>query len=914
MGATGILVGRERELTALRGLAAQVGSSGRAVLLRGPPGVGKSALLEAIGDELSGDGWLVLRTDGTPAEQLVSFAALHKLVRPVMDLATQLFAAQRSALLRAFGLVEGPLSSGFLVGSAVLDLLAEQAARRPVLVLVDDTQWMDRASVEVLGFVARRLDSDAVLLLAAGRDGYDDPLREAGLPQLTVAELEPASSRALLTAGAAGLTAAECATVLDAAAGNPLALIELPKALRTSRSAAELFDELPMTERLERAFALRTAELSLPVGDLLLVAAINDGDSVAEMMAAAGHLHPGPGIADLDAAVAAGLVAVNGAAVRFRHPLARAAIHRSASSARLQAAHAALAVVLAGAPSRSVWHRAAAVTGPDEAIAAELEAIAMAAREREAIDVAVAAFRRSAELSSAPSQVGRRRLAAAELAFELGQTELAAELFHAAGGLELDELDRLRLAWFRELSGEQVLAGVDRVDALVELAEESRLGGDVDLALQFLSRAASRCWTSDLGTATARRVVAATDRLGGVGDLDPRRASIRAHAAPLEHGEEVIALLGRPGFTRGADLGGLHLLARAAACVGAFEKAESLCAAAAAGLREQGRLAQLAQVLGLQAWTALRRSHWDVALTAADECARLAEETRQPGLRADALAAQAMLAALRGDAGVAMRRVEDAERMSARTGSAITLALIQNARAMVAAAADRPVEAFACLWRIYEPADPAHQLMQACWAIGSLADYAVQSGHQEAAAGQLAKLEPLVASTPSHGVHVGIRYARALLADSADAEALYLDALARELGDWPFDAARVRLSYGSWLRRRRRVIDARAPLRAACDTFERLGARGWAERAQRELRASGEDSGPGTHDRWYELSPQETQIAQLVAEGLSNKEIGHRLYLSHRTVASHLYRTFPKLGVNSRAQLARVAAAADRAT
>jgi DNA-binding CsgD family transcriptional regulator len=277
----------------------------------------------------------------------------------------------------------------------------------------------------------------------------------------------------------------------------------------------------------------------------------------------------------------------------------------------------------------------------------------------------------------------------------------------------------------------------------------------------------------------------------------------------------------------------------------------------------------------------------------------------RPRLRADALSAQATLASMRGDGDAAAGLATEAERLALATGSSVTLALIQNARAMAATGAGRPVEAFEQLWRIYQPADPAHQVMQACWAIGSLAEYAVASGHRDEATNELAKLEPLAARTPSTGVHVGLRYARALLADPTRAEALYLDALAPELGDWPFNDARVLLSYGGWLRRNRRVVDARAPLRSAREIFERLEALGWAERARRELRAAGEDSSRRAPETWYQLTAQETQIAQLVAEGLSNKEVGRRLYLSHRTVGSHLYRMFPKLGVTSRAQLAR---------
>ena len=820
----------------------------------------------------------------------------------------RLFLSQRVALLHAFGLVDRPAPSQFLVALAALDLLAEAAAAAPVLVLVDDTQWLDRVTAEVLGFVARRVESDPVLLLAAGREGYSDPLADGGLPELRLAALDRTASQAVVDANSPGLSAARRAIVLEAAGGNPLALIELPKALGDSFSQRGLLGgELPMTDRLERAFAARVEELPVVVSDLVLLAALNDSDGVAEILSAAARLGHDASVHDLGAAMSAGLIVLEQTVVRFRHPLVRSAIHQSASMSRRQAAHAALAEVLADQPSRRVWHQAASIVGPDEAIAASLEEAALRAYRIGAIDTAVAAFQRSAELSGVSANAGRRLLRASELAFELGEADLGEQLLRT---VSVEAADRPLLEWVRELSDERVVGGAERVDALIETAGAALHGGDVDLALRLLGRAALRCWTTDLGSRPGQRVIAATDRLP-IDVADPRRLAIRAYASPLEIGGEIIALLDRPGVTRAADIDGLHLLARAAACVGAFERAEALCAAAADGLREQARLVQLAQVLGLQAWAALRRSHWRVSIGAAEEAARLAEETRQPRLRADALAAQAMLAAMRGDSDLGTHLAVQAEELSQATGSNITTALIQNARAMIAAGAGRPLEAFEHLWRIYQPTDPAYQRMQTCWAIGNLAEFAIASGQRDRAATELAKLEALAAKTPSTGVHIELRYARALLADPSTAEPLYLAALAPDLGDSPFTHARVQLSYGAWLRRQRRIIHARAPLRAAHETFERLGAQGWAEQARRELRAAGEDTTRRPADSWYQLTAQETQIAKLVAEGQSNREIGRRLYVSHRTVASHLYRMFPKLGVSSRSQLARIAAAAD---
>lgn len=899
------LFGRERELAAISRLAAEVEPGGGSLVIRGEAGIGKSALLEQIGDELASHGWQVLRTSGTPSERQLAFAGLQKLLRPVMEELARLYAPQRVALLRAFGLVEGPVPGIFLVALATLDLLAEAATSGPVLVLVDDWHWLDRSTADVLGFVARRLECDPVLLLVGARD-LDDPPGDAGLPELRLSRLDADASRALLQAIVPDMTTSRRRLVLDAAAGNPLALVELPKALDEPGAEGDPAGQLPMTDRLERAFAVRALGLPEAVGDLLLLVAVNDSDSLPEILAAAAAMRPDGDANDLDVARSSGLILVEQSSIRFRHPLVGAAIHRSASIARRQAAYAALAKVLVGDPDRSVWHRAASVLGPDEDLATEVEAVALRAHQRGTIDTAAAALRRSAELSEVPARRGRRLLRAAELVFELGDVDLGGRLLRSAEALEIEPLDRVRLEWIREFSDDRLVGGTDRVEALIELAELARAGGDSELALHLLGRAASRCWTMNFGSGPGRRVITATDELG-LDKADPRRLSILSSASPFERGAEVIAILDRPGVTRGVDVDGLHLLAQAAARVGHFDRAFEYCTVTASRLRTQGRLAELAQVLCLQAWMGSRCSRWGVASAAAEESARLAEETRQLRLRADALCAQAIVACMRGDAAAAARLAAVADPLATAAGGTTTLLQVQRVRAMLAEAAGRPTEAFEQLWRVYQPADPAHHRLQACWAIGTLAEYAVASGRDRSAAEELANLEPLAAITPAAGVQAGIRHARALLADPTDAEPLYLAAL----GGWPFDDARVLLSYGAWLRRQRRIKDARTPLRSALGTFDRIGALGWADRARGELRAAGEDTVRRPPEAWYQLTAQEMEIARLVAQGLSNKEIGRRLYLSHRTVASHLYRMFPKLGVNSRAQLARVAS--DRA-
>ena len=444
--------------------------------------------------------------------------------------------------------------------------------------------------------------------------------------------------------------------------------------------------------------------------------------------------------------------------------------------------------------------------------------------------------------------------------------------------------------------------GAERIQMLIRLAEQARDARDPDLALHFLRVGALRCWVVP-GATGGSAVIAAAKRLP-IDELDPRRIVIGAYAAPFSLAAETIELVDRRGQDAANDPSDLHLLGHAAACVGAFPRAEVLLEAASQGLREQGRLVQLAEVLRLQARTMWRFGRWDAALAAAEECERLARETRQPSAQAGALSTQAMIVGVRGDEASAERLAAAAEALALAGRSVVTLATIQDSRAMTAASADRPADAFALLHRLFLPSDPSHHRPQAMWALGSLAEHATRSGHEDEARVELRRAEKLAALTPTAGVHVALRYARALLAEPAGADELWVAALEVSLGDWPFDHARAQLGYGEWLRRAKRVTEARGPLRAALSTFERLGAQGYAERARRELRAAGEHSARRAPEAWDQLSAQETQIAEMVAQGLSNKEIGQRLYLSHRTVASHLYRMFPKLGITSRAQVA----------
>jgi ATP/maltotriose-dependent transcriptional regulator MalT len=326
--------------------------------------------------------------------------------------------------------------------------------------------------------------------------------------------------------------------------------------------------------------------------------------------------------------------------------------------------------------------------------------------------------------------------------------------------------------------------------------------------------------------------------------------------------------------------------------------------AAASGLREQGRLSVLVQALVLRAWAEIHIGRWDVALPDAEEADRLAQETDQPIWGAGARVALAVLAGLRGDGDTAEAFAVQAERVGLPSGARAVLSVVQLARGLTALGGGHHDDAYAHLRRMFNASDPAYHSMESCWAIGNLAEAAVHSGHRDEARAVIDRLEPLAERTPSPWFHVALRHARALVADDADADARFQAGLEADLTRWPFDRARLLLAYGAWLRRQRRVAESRAPLRAARDGFDALGLVSWGERARQELRASGETSRARTIEASDQLSPQELQIARMAAEGLTNREIGQKLYLSHRTIGAHLRRIFPKLGVASRRHLA----------
>ena len=896
------LIGRDTETQVLDDLLDHVRDHGGSLVVSGEPGVGKSALLEHAGLLAQGRGMLVLTATGVQSEAQLPFAGLHQLLRPVLAQIDGLAAPQRDAMLTAFGLADAPAPDLFLTALAVLNLLAESAARAPVLVLAEDAQWLDRATSDVLAFVARRLEFEPILLVAGIRDGFESPFNDARLGFLHLEALAAPAAAALLDRRAPGLPVAVRERLLEEAAGNPLALMELPTALKNASGEARLPAWLPLTTRLERAFTARFSDLPPSTRTALLVAALNDSSLLSDVLGATALL-VGPGMtADVLApAVSARLVAIDAVEVRFRHPLIRTAIHQAASLSQRHAAHAALADVLSGEPERRVWHRAASITGPDEKVASELEAAAAAAHRRGATAAAVSALQRAAALSGSRARIGRL-LRAAQLAFELGQRDLALELLGKAEPLDLRPPEQARVVWIRESVADGILADAAGARSLAAIADRNGADGDNDLAVKLLCVAALRCWWADPGQTARDDIVSAAERLT-MDQADPRLLVILSFAAPVGRGATVISRLSRPAAEGAADAGAMRLIGMAAMAVGALDVATRSLAASAAMLRTQGRLALLARALALQAWSDVQLASLGAAIPAAEEGAQLAHETNQPLFMATALAAQASAAALRGDQEAAVALAAEAERVALARGASAVLAAAQLARGLAALGGGRPADALQHLWRIQDPADPAYHAVLRCCTIGDLAEAARRSGEQERIRAVMGELETAGGKSPSPLLHAGLRYARALLADDARAGALFEAALESDMSAWPFLRARVQLAYGEWLHLQRQNAASRVPLRAARDAFDALGVSPWSERARQQLRATGETSRPRTTEAWDQLTPQELQITQLAAKGLSNREIGQMLYLSPRTVSSHLYRAYPKLGIASRAQL-----------
>jgi DNA-binding CsgD family transcriptional regulator len=904
------LLGREPELEQLHRPLDQLSDGGTAILLSGEPGIGKTALLTEVAARARERGVRVLTATGVESEAQIPFAGLHQLLHPLLSRPDELPPTQRDLIWSALGLNDLPPPPPFRTALAVLELLVEAAAERPLLIAVEDVHCLDQPTWDVLSFLGRRLEADPIMLVASCRNGPAEQellSTTTGFTQILLEGLSEEAAGALLDTHCPGLAPAIRAQVLQEALGNPLALVELPThADRVDKDGA-LPAWLPLTTRLEQAFAVRMAGLPAATRSLLLVAALDDGDTIDEILAAGSRMVGSPlGLENLVPAVEARLITADGSTIRFRHPLVRSAVGQGASLTQRHAAHAALAAELRAETYRQVWHRAAANTGPDEKLAADLEAAADRATRRGAVASAQAALEAAARLSEDPQARGARLLQAAESAFQLGRRDALVRLLHEAESIDLDESQQTRLAWFRETLLATTWSGDHQIAGFVRIANLMRQHGDTDRALDALRTVSMRCWWSSTESKTRAKLRSAAELIDVPPD-DPRMLEVLSLAAPDELGAVLLDRLDKVAAEVG-DPEQLHMLGVAANSLGAFDRAAPLLGSAAIGLRAQGRLGILARTLLSDACASLNLGRPDIGRSAAEEAERLAVDTGQPLWRVAAQAVGAALAARRGELVLAETQAAAAETALLRVGAHPLLALVQLARGIASLGAGRYGEAFDHLSRIYDPGDVAHHTNLGSWAVADLAEAAVHGGRQPEVRPLMDELEPLLAMTRSPVLRINHLYADVLLTDDDDAEAAFDAALAVDHTAWPFQRARLQLAYGVWLRRKRRAAESRGPLRTAVGTFQAIGATPWLERARQELRASGETLRRHDERLVDQLTPQELQIAQLAAEGLTNREIGDQLYLSHRTVGTHLYRLYPKLQVTSRVQLRKVLA------
>jgi DNA-binding CsgD family transcriptional regulator len=877
---------------------------GAALVVRGEVGIGKSALLAAAGALAVDRGLRVLSATGVPSGAHVSYGGVVDL----LDL---------PGLSALPGIGEGATQAApHRVALATLSHLVADPAGRPTLLVVEDGHWLDGPSWAALTFLGRRLSDEPVVLLVAMREGVvaQQRLASAKLPELALGPLAGPDAAALLDEVAPDLDPAVRARVLADAAGNPLGVVEFGAAAARFGPGVLLPAWLPLSTRVEETFRELIAELPSRTRTLLLVAALHDEGNLDEILAAATELEGTPiGPAAIQPAVEAGLIRLDGGLrLRLRHPLLRSAVSLGASTPQRRLVHAALAAVLAGEPDRQVWHRAAATTGPDEELARELSEAARRTGPRDA-DAARALFERAAELTEDAGLRDRRRLAALQVAEQGGTPEDISRLAHEIHGHQLTVVDRAHLEWIRESRSGARWTNVDAA-ALAAFAEDPSLAGDRDWAIESLLALASRLHWSSSDARARQLIVTIADRLGSAA-TDPRLLCVLATVEPATMAEMVLDSLVVFRASMTATPRQLALLGSAATSVGALPLANRFFGAAVVGLRPQG----LPGALMGQAWAAALLGDVRLAVSAANEIPADAVSIVR---LATAQLAVAQAEALRGNGSVADAIADRVEQELHEAGANTdAVALVRGCAAL---GSGQFGEAYAHLESAFDA--PTGSLHTRYSALGHLADAAVHCGRSAELRDRLTDLQAVARSCPAPLLQVNLAYAQAIVApddEAGDHLRQWLSgssdpvaAPVADLAEWPFERARFQLAYGTSLRRQREQAESRALLRTAAGTFEALGASAWAWRARRELRAVGDsglnlpprqpvaEGGARPEDPIDRLTAQELQIARLAATGLRNREIAERLFLSPRTVTTHLTKIFPKLGIASRRELA----------
>ena len=908
MAGTGVLqpplalAGRERECAVIdgvleRALAGEAGS----LVVRGVAGIGKSTLLDYAARAASG--MTVLRATGVEAESDVAFAGLYGLARPVVDKLGEVPVTQREVLAGALGLAPSAGADRLLVSAAVLSLLAAAAEESPVLCAIDDAQWLDRPSADALVFSARRLHAERLVMLFGVRVGDARTFEAADLPELVLEGLDAPFAAAMLAGRTPAPAPAVHERLLVEAAGNPLALLELPEALSAAQLAgdAPLPEKIPLTPRLQGVFLRRIERLPTDTQDALLIAAADDtGDLATVIRAAARTQLP---FDALDAAETSDLIRISDGTVAFRHPLVRSALYDAATQGRRRQAHAALAEVLSGEEhaDRRVWHQAMATVGADEEVAAALEASARRSQARAAQSSAASALLRAAELSTDDQRRGRRIAAAAQAAWDAGQPDRAREAIARALPLADGELKARLLL----LNGVIEARCGSLPKALPQLLEGAELTQDTTLLLEILTQAGEvAAFSGELQTlieigerfetlpARTGRERLLRDVLTGFGlhyalryeEAQPLLAEAVREAEALDTPRELV------------------LAAMSAVVVSDFGQGLANAARAVEILRRRGLLSDLAGALEWQGFELTLAGIFDHAHAAAEEGYRLSLDVGSGSVwhLANLAWAEAGLGQIDG----ARQHAEAAISLGRSMGANFMTGRGEWALAFIDLATGRPQEALDRLLPLTAVGTPGVNPILAVWALPDTIEAAVRAGRVDRLGTRPAFLAEALEAAPTEQRLAVLARCEALLELRPPAEA-FEEALGRAPVLTPLERGRTELLYGEWLRRERRRKDARVHLRLAFELFRDLGMRLFAERAEAELRATGETARKRDPSTLDDLTPQELQIAGLVVQGLTNREIAAQLFLSPRTIDYHLHKVFNKLGIASRTELIR---------
>jgi DNA-binding CsgD family transcriptional regulator len=912
------IIGRAAGLARLHGLVDQVPLASQVLLVTGEAGMGKTVLLADAAGRARSAGLRVLSVTGRESESRLAFAGLHQLLRPVLASSAGLPGRQAQALLGALGLAADPVAPDpLLTGVAVLTLLSDLSEQSPVLVVADDAQWLDRGSLEVLAFLGRRLDAERVGLLVGARGQAPPPGFDRDFPELHLEPLPAADAGLLLDGLPRPPRGRGRLQVLAQAAGNPMALIELATVIADDPAASRRWaaEPLPLTDRLSAVITSRFAALPEQARAALLLAAVADGP---DLRAAVSHC-AGPDARALMPAEQLGLVKVSRTGLEFSHPLVRSAIYHSAPFAQRAAAHRQLAEALDDQPDRRAWHLAAAALQPDEYVASLLEATAGQAQQRGGAAAAALAMERAAELSPDPGQQARRLVAAASAAVPTGQGDWVQELATRALAVTADSglrlIARHDAAWALAWSGRRT-AALAALISVVEAASPDRPA----LAWDALGSAATVAFQSGL-PASRQAVSRALARLerqspespgppSGI-DVGVLRLWIRASADPVGSRNQLLPplreIIGSP-----VDEASWWRAASAAWLLDESDLAITLLQDAMRRLRAPGVRGTSGGSLTVLGWAYIDTGRWDEALEVAAEAASVGEASHMEIVAASADVITATVLALRADPAAARRHAARALATVDPAECGLVAARARRALGIAALTDGRYLQAFTQLSGLFSEDGTALHNYASYLGVADLAAAAVRADRRIAGSDIIENALSRLDGRASARLEQLIARARGILARPDVAEAHFDKALADSAGDqWPFERAQLRLDYAECLRRQRRINDAKAVLTEALGTFQRVGAPSWAQRARAELRACGVTvtGGPAEPDALAELTPQQRQIVRLAGDGLTDREIADRLYLSPRTVSSHLYRSYPKLGVASRHQLRDVIAA-----